>query len=222
MTADKTNIMNQKLPYRFRVLVFLFFLIIITFLDRNCIALVGTRIKAEFHLSNEQFGWVLAAFSLAYALFEFPSGILGDRIGQRAVMIRIVLLWSLFTALTGFTTGLISLIIVRFLFGVGEAGVFPTVTGVISRWLPFTETSRGLSAIIIGQNVGLAIAPLFIVPLAADFGWRSTFFVNGAIGILWVVVCYLWFRNHPSEMKGIGEKEKNYIKSNSPLPGTST
>src|SRR4030095_11734010 len=100
--------MKNKFPYRYRVLVLLFFLIIITFLDRNCIALVGTRIKAEFHLSNEQFGWVLAAFSLAYTLFEFPSGILGDRIGQRAVMIRIVLWWSLFTALTGFTTGLIS------------------------------------------------------------------------------------------------------------------
>jgi ACS family glucarate transporter-like MFS transporter len=206
--------MKSNCPYRYRVLIFLFFLIIITYLDRNCIALVGTRIKAEFHLNNEQFGWVLAAFSLAYALFEFPTGILGDRIGQRAVMIRIVLWWSLFTALTGFTTGLISLIIVRFLFGVGEAGVFPTVSAVISRWLPVTETSRGLSATIIGQAVGLAIAPLFIIPLAGDYGWRSTFFVNAAIGVLWVVLCYLWFRNHPSEMKGISEKEKNYIETN--------
>src|SRR6187402_2564815 len=115
--------MKQKLPYRFRILVFLFFLIIITYLDRNCIALVGTQIKAEFGLSNEQFGWVLAAFSLAYALFEIPAGMMGDRIGQRAVFIRIVLLWSLFTILTGLTAGLISLIIVRFLFGIGEAGV---------------------------------------------------------------------------------------------------
>ena len=164
-------------------------------------------------MSNEEFGWVLAAFSLAYALFEFPSGILGDRIGQRAVMIRIVIWWSLFTALTGFATGLISLIIIRFLFGVGEAGVFPTVSGVISRWLPFTETARGLSVVIIGQNVGLALAPLFIVPMAADLGWRSTFYINGAIGIVWVAACYAWFRNHPAEMKDIGENEKKYIEN---------
>ena len=107
--------MMQNLPYRFRVLIFLFFLLIITYLDRNCIGLLGTKIKAEFHLNNEQFGWVMGAFALAYALFEIPSGILADRIGQRAVFIRIVLWWSLFTALTGLTAGLISLIIIRFL-----------------------------------------------------------------------------------------------------------
>jgi MFS family permease len=79
--------MKQKLPYRFRILIFLFFLIIITYFDRNCIALVGTQIKSEFDLNNEQFGWVLGSFSLAYALFEIPSGILGDRIGQHKVFI---------------------------------------------------------------------------------------------------------------------------------------
>lgn len=141
MAANQWN-MKKQFPYRFRILIFLFFLIIITFLDRNCIAIVGTRIKAEFHLNNEQFGWILAAFSLAYALFEFPSGIISDRMGQRAVLIHIVIWWSLFTALTGLTTGLISLIIVCFLFGLGEAGVFPTTTGIISHWLAFLETSR--------------------------------------------------------------------------------
>ena len=99
--------MFRTFPYRYRVLIFLFFLILITYLDRVCISLVGVRIKSEFNLSNEQFGWVLGAFALAYALFEIPSGVLGDRIGQRKVFIRIVLWWSLFTALTGATTGLI-------------------------------------------------------------------------------------------------------------------
>src|SRR5215510_10464703 len=117
--------MNLRFPYRYRILIFLFFLILVTYLDRVCISLVGVRIKSEFHLNNEQFGWVLASFSLAYALFEIPSGALGDRIGQRSVLIRIVLWWSLFTALTGVTTGLLSLVVVRFLFGVGEAGAFP-------------------------------------------------------------------------------------------------
>jgi ACS family glucarate transporter-like MFS transporter len=206
--------MKQKLPYRFRIHVFLFFLIIITYLDRNCIALVGTQIKSEFGLNNEQFGWVLGAFSLAYALFEIPSGILGDRIGQRAVFIRIVLWWSLFTVLTGLTTGLVSLIIVRFLFGIGEAGAFPTSAGVISRWFPVNETARGVNATTIGQTLSLTIAPLIIVPLAAHYGWRTTFFINGFIGLFWVWICYAWFRNNPSEMKGISEKERTYIEEN--------
>jgi MFS transporter, ACS family, glucarate transporter len=206
--------MKQKFPYRFRILIFLFFLLIITYLDRNCIGLLGTRIKAEFHLNNEQFGWVMGSFALAYALFEIPSGILSDRIGQRALFIRIVLWWSLFTALTGLTTGLISLIIVRFLFGMGEAGVFPTCSGVISRWFPVSEIARSISSIIIGQNVGSAIAPLLLVTLASNYGWRSAFFVNGLIGVFWVGICYAWFRNHPAEMKGISEKEKVYIEEN--------
>src|SRR5450432_4201710 len=110
----------QLFPYRYRVLILLFFFTLITYLDRTSISLVGIRIKNEFRLNHEEFGWVLGAFALAYALFEIPSGILGDRIGQRAIFMRIVLWWSLFTALTGATTGLVSLICVRFLFGMGE------------------------------------------------------------------------------------------------------
>src|SRR5438552_15161051 len=109
LSAAQREIMERKFPYRYRVLVFLFFLTLITYLDRICISLVGVRMKAEFNFTNEQFGWVVASFALAYAIFEIPSGILGDRIGQRAVFIRIVLWWSIFTALTGISTGLLSL-----------------------------------------------------------------------------------------------------------------
>src|SRR5258708_23979268 len=109
--------MKNKFPYRYRVLILLFFLILITYLDRVCISLVGVRIKSAFNLSNEQFGWVLGAFALAYALFEIPAAAMADRIGQKKVFIRIVIMWSLFTALTGATIGLTTLIITRFLFG---------------------------------------------------------------------------------------------------------
>jgi sugar phosphate permease len=157
---------------------------------------------------------VLASFSLAYALFEIPSGILGDRMGQRSVLIRIVLWWSIFTALTGMTTGLISLIIVRFLFGIGEAGAFPNSSGVISRWFPASETSKGLSSVFLGLNVGAAIAPLIVIPVAVHYGWRTIFFANGFIGLMWVTACYFWFRNNPSEMKGISKEERSYIEEN--------
>jgi len=172
------------------------------------------RIKNDFHLTNEQFGWVLGAFSLAYALFEIPSGILGDRIGQRAVFIRIVLWWSLFTALTGATSGLVSLLIIRFLFGMGESGAYPTSSAVISRWFPVGETARSMSSLFIGQNAGAAIAPLIVIPIAVAFGWRASFFVNGAIGVVWVLVCILWFRNNPSEIASVPAEERKFIENN--------
>ena len=206
--------MNRKFPYRYRILIFLFFLTLITYLDRICISLVGVRVKSEFNLTNEQFGWVLGSFALAYAIFEIPSGVLGDRIGQRAVFMRIVLWWSLFTALTGFTTGLYTLILVRFLFGMGESGAYPTSSAVISRWFPTGETARSMTSLFVGQNAGAAIAPLIVIPIVVAFGWRASFFVNGFIGLIWVFICFLWFRNNPSEMRGVTNEERNFIESN--------
>lgn len=205
---------GKTIPYRYRVLVFLFFLTFITMLDRISISLVGVSIKTDFNLNNTQWGWVTGAFALAYAIFELPSGMLGDRQGQRAALIRIVFFWSVLTALTGLTTGLVSLIIVRFLFGMGEAGAFPNSSAVISRWFPAGESSLGVSSLMAGVCVGSSIAPLIVVPVAVALGWRASFWVNGAIGLLWVAVCYSWFRNNPSEMKGMPAKEIEFIETN--------
>ncbi|MEJ7738382.1 MAG: MFS transporter [Chitinophagaceae bacterium] len=205
----------MKIPYRYRVLVLLCSLTTLTYLDRICISIVGIRVKNEFGLSNEQFGWVLASFSLAYALFEIPSGILGDRIGPRAVFIRIVLWWSLFTALTGFAAGLVSLMILRFLFGMGESGTYPNCMIVMSKWFPVQEMGRSLTWVGIGSQIGSAIAPIIIVPLAVAYGWRMPFYVNAAIGIVWVMICYLWFRDTPKEMKKITPAELLFIEKNS-------
>jgi MFS transporter, ACS family, glucarate transporter len=214
LTIHQIVLMRKTFPYRFRVIILLFFLILITYLDRVTISLVGVRIKAALKLSNEQFGWVLGAFALAYALFEIPNGILGDRIGQRKVFIRVVLWWSLFTALTGFVTGLTTLMITRFLFGMGEAGAFPTGSATISRWLPAAETARGTSWLITGTAAGAAIAPLIVVPLASAYGWRMPFFVNGLVGVGWVLVCFVWFKDDPTQMKNIPAEEKEIIVRN--------
>lgn len=206
--------MLQKIPHRYRVLALLCALTTLTYLDRICISIVGVRIKAEFALTNTQFGWVLASFSLAYALFEIPSGVLGDRIGPKKLFIRIVLLWSLFTALTGFASGLVSLILIRFLFGIGESGTYPNCMIVISRWFPVQEIGRSLTWVGIGSQIGSAIAPLIIIPIAVAYGWRTTFYVNAIIGVAWVAVCYVWFKNFPSQMKNIPQQEVAYIESN--------
>ena len=204
----------KNFPYRYRVLFLLCSLTSLTYLDRICISIVGVRIKTEFGLTNTQFGWVLASFSLAYALFEIPSGILGDRIGPKGVFVRIVLFWSLFTILTGFVTGFFSLILVRFLFGMGESGTYPNSLIAVSRWFPVKEMGRALSWVGIGSQIGSAIAPLIIVPLAIAYGWRMPFFINGIIGFVWVIICYRWFQNFPSQMKKISRPEKEYIETN--------
>lgn len=206
--------MIKAIPYRYRVLVLLCAVTTLTYLDRICISIVGVRIKSEFALSNEQFGWVLASFALAYAVFEIPSGLLGDHIGPRKVFIRIVLWWSFFTAVTGFATGLISLMLIRFLFGIGESGTYPNALITVSRWFPVNETGRALTWVGIGSQIGSAIAPLIIIPIAASYGWRMPFFVNAALGLVWILVCYVWFKDFPSQMRNISVQEKDYIEAN--------
>ena len=127
--------------YRSRVLALLFLLSIITYMDRVCIGLAGKRIQADLGLNESQLGWVLGIFALSYAAFEIPSGAMGDRIGPRTVLMRIVLWWSAFTSLTGVVSGFWAMLGVRFAFGAGEAGAYPNSSSAISRWFPDGEAS---------------------------------------------------------------------------------
>jgi MFS transporter, ACS family, glucarate transporter len=138
------------LKQRHQVLFLLSLLSAITYLDRVCISVAGPRIQHAFHLSPVQWGWVGGVFSISYALFEIPSGYLGDWIGARAVLSRIVLWWSGFTALTGLAWNYPSLLITRFLFGVGEAGAGPNASISISRWFPPTERARAMGIFLMG------------------------------------------------------------------------
>src|SRR5260370_533261 len=187
---------------RYQVLGMIALLSIITFLDRVCISVAGVRIKADLGLSNEQFGWVLAAFALGYAALEVPTGALGDRIGPRRVLMRIVIWWSIFTSLTGLAMGYVAMLVIRFLFGAGEAGGAPNSSVAISRWFPLIERGRAQSFIWAGSRIGGALAPLLIFPLQMMFGWRAAFYVLGAVGIVWAAIWYWWFRDEPSEMPG--------------------
>src|SRR5262245_1559688 len=109
--------MARGTPVRGRLLLFAFFLTVITYLDRVCISAAAPFMMKDLQLTIAQMGIVFSAFTLAYSLFEIPSGWLGDRRGQRGVLTRIVLWWSAFTALTGAARGLTSLVAIRFLFG---------------------------------------------------------------------------------------------------------
>src|SRR6476646_4874010 len=145
--------------YRHRVLAMLFLLSIITFIDRVSISLAGPRIQQELNISPEEWGWVLGAFAFSYAVFEIPSGALGDRIGPRRVLTRIVLWWSAFTSLTGLVTGYYPLLLTRFLFGMGEAGAFPNASIAVARWFPLHERGRAFGVSLMASQLGGAIAP---------------------------------------------------------------
>src|SRR3954469_129457 len=116
------------MKFRHRVLGLLIALAIITYLDRVCISVAGKTMQEDLGLNASQWGWVLGAFALAYGIFEVPMGALGDRVGPRRVLTRIVLWWSTFTGLTGLVTGFWQLVATRFVFGAGEAGAFPNAS----------------------------------------------------------------------------------------------
>lgn len=192
-------------PQRSIVLGFLFVLSIISSIDRICISVAGKTIEDEMQLSASQWGWVLGAFVAAYAIFEIPSGSSGDRLGPRKVLTRIVVWWSIFTALSGMARNVWQLIMTRFMLGAGEAGAYPNSTVAISRWFPRFERARAQGIVWMGSRIGSAIAPLAILPIQATFGWRWSFVLFGFVGIVWAGAWWIWFRDSPTEKKRAGQ-----------------
>ena len=195
------------MKYRHRVLILLFFLSIITYLDRVCISVAGPRMQNELGISPERWGWVVGAFTLSYAIFEIPAGAMGDRLGARAILMRIVIWWSLFTSLTGMVSGFAMLLLVRFMFGAGEAGAYPNSASVVSRWFPLKERATAQSVVWMASRIGGAISPLLVVPIQLAYGWRASFYAFGIIGVIWAVIWYRWYRNTPEERPGISTEE---------------
>lgn len=201
------------MKYRHRVLTFLATMSVLTYLDRVCISVAGPRIQSDLGLGPQDWGLVTGAFAIAYALFEIPSGYLGDRFGARAMLARIVLWWSVFTTLTGFCSRLWPLVVIRFLFGVGEAGAYPTACTSVYRWFPAIERGRVFGVIWLSSQLGGVIAPLLIVPLQMRYGWRVSFLVLGVVGVVWAGGWWHWFRNRPQEKTGVTERELAEIAS---------
>ena len=179
------------------VLCLLVALSMITYLDRVCIAIAGPRMQADLGISPEHWGWVLGAFVFTYGIFEIPSGALGDRIGQRKVLTRIVVWWSAFTCLTGAVSSYPALLAVRLLFGAGEAGAFPNMSGSIARWFAPTEQARAQGAVWAASRAGGVLAPWLVVPIMASLGWRAAFLIFGALGLVWAAIWSAWYRDDP-------------------------
>jgi MFS transporter, ACS family, glucarate transporter len=186
-------------------------LAVVTYLDRVCIGAAAPYMMRELGLSVLQMGWVFSAFTLAYSLFEVPSGWLGDRRGPRNVLTRIVLWWSAFTMLTGAARGYASLLAIRFLFGAGEAGAFPNAARALSRWFPAVERGRANGVLFLGSRIGGMLATPVALLLIHSLGWRWTFVVFGALGILWAAAWHAWYRDEPAQHPGVSAEELAWI-----------
>jgi ACS family glucarate transporter-like MFS transporter len=195
------------MKYRHRVLVLLVLLFAITYIDRVCISVAGPRIQEDLGIDPVGWGWVTAMFTLAYGMFEIPTGALGDRIGPRRVLTRVVLWWSAFTSLTGMVSNYGILLLTRFCFGAGEAGAFPNASIVVSRWFPQNRRASMCGVLLMASQIGGAIAPLLVVPIQIRYGWRASFYVFGLSGLVWAAVWYAWFRDSPSEKPGVSQAE---------------
>lgn len=171
-----------------------------------CIAVAGPRMQAELGISTEHWGWVLGAFVLSYGLFEIPTGIMGDRSGQRSTLTRVVLWWSVFTSLTGAASNLWMLVGTRFLFGAGEAGAYPNMAGVVARWFPVCSGPRRRASSG-ASRFGGALAPLTVVPIQMALGWRASFWIFGGLGIFRCVAWWRWYRDTPAQHPAVTPEE---------------
>jgi MFS family permease len=179
----------------------------IMYIQRVAISQAIVPISADLHLDKRQTGMVLGAFGLSYALFEIPMGLLGDKLGVRWVLSQLVLIWSVFTAMTGAVWNLASLWAVRFLFGAGEAGCFPNLTRMLSAWLPLSERVKAQAVMWAFGRWGGALAPPVAAFVIYHFGWRWGFVALALLGVAWVAAFLPWFRNDPAQHKAVNAEE---------------
>ncbi len=206
------------MPFRIILSLASFLLTVLLYVDRACISAAKDGISKDFGLSKTEFGWVLAVFTLGYALFQTPSGWLADRFGPRKVITGIVSIWSLLTAVTGASLGFVSILIIRFLFGAGEAGAFPALSKVAFNWFPIKERGIVQGINFSGSRVGAAFALPLVAALIAHSGWRMTFAILGFSGIGFAIIWYALFRNKPEESSLVGADELKLILENRQKP----
>jgi sugar phosphate permease len=197
---------------RWYILGLISLMYLITYLDRVNISTAAPEISKEFGFDKITMGIIFSAFVWAYALFQVPGGWLSDRFGARPVLAAIVAYWSVMTAATAMATGSISFIIIRFLFGAGEAGAFPGATRAMQVWYPRRERGLVQGLTHSASRLGAAIAPPIVVLIMTTLGWRSVFYICGAAGFLWSLWWYVSYRNLPEEHGLVNRAELQQIR----------
>jgi MFS transporter, ACS family, D-galactonate transporter len=186
--------------------------IAINYIDRTVLSAAAPHLQAEFHLGAMEMGIVMSAFFWSYALLQLPAGMLADRLGQKLVLGMSVFWWSLATAVTGLASGFKSLVALRVMLGVGEAGSYPSNAGIATRWFPRQERATVAGIFDSGSKLGGAVALPLIAWLLATFDWKITFAITGALGLVWCVVWVIAFRNSPADHPRVNASELAHIR----------
>jgi len=212
--------MAKKITIPIRaVLVFLTFLHTVNlYIDRAAISAGRNSMVADLGLTDIQFGWVMAMFTLGYALFQAPTGHFADRRGPRFVLTAIIIFWSACTALTAAVRNYIQLLVVRFVFGAGEAGAFPALAKVVYNWFPLKERGIVQGINFSGSRIGAAFTLPLVAWMISEIGWRWSFILVGLVGAAYAVFWYFVFRDKPEDSRWISQKEKEFIIKNRQQP----
>jgi MFS family permease len=198
---------------RYRVVMLAIGLAVLSYVQRVAISGAAVPIAHDLHLSKQQMGLVFGAFGLAYAVFEIPMGLMGDRLGVRRALAQVVLAWSAFTALTGAAWNVTSLVTIRFLFGAGEAGCFPNLTRMLSMWLPERERVTAQALMWASARWGGAATPPLTLLCILWLGWRWAFVSFAALGVVWCVVFLAWFRDDPAKHGAVNAAEREMLEA---------
>ncbi len=185
----------------------------ITYMDRVVLSASVPSIREALGFSLITMGAIQASFRWSYAIFQIPGGWFGDRVGPRKALSLIVCWWSLFTSFTALAWNATAMIVIRFIFGMGEAGAFPIATRSLSRWMLAHERGHAQGVTHAGSRLGAALAPPMVVWLIIRYGWRMPFFVFGAIGLLWAATWFYYYRDSPEEHAQVNEAEREMIHS---------
>ena len=207
---------------RWYVLLMISAMYLITYLDRVNISTAAPLISKEFGFDKVTMGIIFSAFVWAYAIFQVPGGWLSDKLGARGVLGSIVTYWSIMTAATAGAFNAVSFIVLRFLFGVGEAGAFPGATRAMQLWYPQAERGFVQGITHSASRLGAAIAPPLVVLIISLWGWRAVFLICGAIGFFWSLWWVLTYRNLPEDHAMVNRAELERIRGArvvEPAPG---
>jgi sugar phosphate permease len=210
--ASSENATSPPTKTRWLVLLLISLMYMITYMDRTGISIAAPAMAKEYGLTQTAIGIVFSVFLWAYAIGQIPGGWFADRLGPRLVLLIIVPFWSLMTAMTAIAAGRTSLIGIRFVFGLAEAGAFPTATRAMQLWFPKAERGIVHGVTHSFSRFAIAIVPFVAVSIMIAFGWRWIFYVFGATGLVWSVAFYLLYRNLPEEHPKVNRGELAYIR----------
>ena len=196
---------------RHKILALTVLVYFITYLDRVLISNAMPVIQKQFGFSITDAGNILFCYAIAYALFQIPGGWFGDKFGPRIALASVVVWWSVFTFITGFSTTVTMLMVCLFLIGMGEAGAFPISNRGLSRWMLPGERGIAQGTTHAGSRLAGALTPVLVATLIGMYSWHAPFFLFAVVGIIWAGVWYWYYRDVPSEHAGVNAGERDRI-----------